>query len=68
MLGWLDSRSTVLDQKLVDGVVNGIGRGVRSFGESMSDAQTGWVRWYGLVMIAGTVGVVMLLVLIQGLL
>jgi NADH-quinone oxidoreductase subunit L len=60
--------ATVLDQRLVDGVVNGIGRGVRSFGESMSDAQTGWVRWYGLVMIAGTVGVVMLLVLIQGLL
>ncbi len=60
--------ATVLDQRVIDGMVNGVGRGVRSLGESMSDAQTGWVRWYGLVMLAGTVGVVLLLVLIQGLL
>ena len=60
--------ASVLDQRVIDGVVNGVGRGVRSLGDSMSDAQTGWVRWYGLVMVAGTVGVVLLLVLIQGLL
>jgi NADH-quinone oxidoreductase subunit L len=59
--------ATVVDQRVIDGVVNGIGRGVKSLGVSMSDVQTGWVRWYGAVMIAGTLGVLVWLLLSGGL-
>jgi NADH-quinone oxidoreductase subunit L len=59
--------ATVVDQQVIDGVVNGIGRGVKSLGVSMSDAQTGWVRWYGAVMVAGTLGVLLWLLLTGGL-
>ena len=44
----------VLDQQVIDGVVNGVGRGVKSFGTSLSSTQTGWLRWYGAVMVTGT--------------
>jgi NADH-quinone oxidoreductase subunit L len=60
--------ATVLDQGVIDGIVNGLGRGVKAVGESLSAAQTGWVRWYGLVMLTGTLAVVLLLVVVQGLL
>jgi NADH-quinone oxidoreductase subunit L len=55
----------VLDQGVIDGVVNGVGRGVRSFGESLSGAQTGWVRWYGAVMAAGAL-IVLAWLLVRG--
>ncbi len=59
--------ATVLDQKVIDGVVNGVGRGVRSVGERMSDAQTGKVRWYGVVMAGGAFLVLLWLLLNGGL-
>jgi NADH-quinone oxidoreductase subunit L len=59
--------ATVVDQRVIDGAVNGVGRGVKSLGVSMSDAQTGWVRWYGAVMVAGALGVLLWLLLSGGL-
>ena len=59
--------ATVLDQQIIDGMVNAVGRGVRSFGVSLSDTQTGWVRWYGAVMVAGAFGVLLWLLLSGGL-
>ena len=62
--GWT---AMVLDQKVIDGLVNAVGRGVKSFGVSMSDTQTGWVRWYGAIMVAGTFAVLLWLLLSGGL-
>jgi NADH-quinone oxidoreductase subunit L len=59
--------ASVVDQGIIDGVVNGVGRSVKTVGEVLSGAQTGWARWYGLVMLTGTLGVVLLLVVVQGL-
>jgi NADH-quinone oxidoreductase subunit L len=55
----------VLDVKVVDGIVNGLATGVRSFGSSIRVLQTGWVRSYGAAILAGALGVVLWL-LIQG--
>ncbi|MEA3510284.1 MAG: NADH-quinone oxidoreductase subunit L, partial [Actinomycetota bacterium] len=53
------------DMKVVDGVVNGLAVGVRAFGSSMRVLQTGWVRSYGAAIVAGSLGVILWL-LLQG--
>ncbi len=55
----------VLDLKVVDGIVNGLAVGVRAFGSSMRVLQTGWVRSYGAAIVAGSLGVILWL-LLQG--
>jgi NADH-quinone oxidoreductase subunit L len=57
----------ILDGRIIDGFVNGVGAGVRSFGDSLSGTQSGWVRWYGAVMAAGTLGLLLWLLLSGGL-
>ncbi len=59
---WL---AMVFDTKVVDGVVNGLAYGVRAFGSSMRVLQTGWVRSYGAAIVAGSLGVILWL-LLQG--
>ncbi len=59
---WL---AMVFDTKVVDGVVNGLAYGVRAFGSSMRMLQTGWVRSYGAAIVAGSLGVILWL-LLQG--
>ncbi len=48
----------VLDLKVIDGIVNGLGSATQSFGSSLRTLQTGWVRSYGAAIVAGTLGVV----------
>ena len=55
----------VFDTKVVDGVVNGLAVGVRAFGSSMRVLQSGWVRSYGAAIVAGSLGVILWL-LLQG--
>ncbi|MBT8211975.1 MAG: NADH-quinone oxidoreductase subunit L [Acidimicrobiia bacterium] len=44
------------DAKVVDGIVNGTGRVVRAFGTAMRPLQSGFVRSYGIGILAGSVG------------
>ena len=44
-----------VDQKGVDGLVNGVGVLVRTVGERLRPLQTGFVRQYGLGIVAGAV-------------
>ncbi|BCX04528.1 MAG: NADH-quinone oxidoreductase subunit L [Candidatus Roseilinea sp.] len=53
----------VLDVGVIDGAVNGVGRLFRSLGGSLRGLQTGFVRNYGLIMLAGVVVVVAYFVL-----
>jgi NADH-quinone oxidoreductase subunit L len=55
----------VFDTKVVDGFVNGLAVGVQAFGSSMRVLQTGWVRSYGAAIVAGSLGVILWL-LLQG--
>jgi NADH-quinone oxidoreductase subunit L len=55
----------VFDTKVVDGIVNGLAVGVRAFGSSMRVFQSGWVRSYGAAIVAGSLGVILWL-LLQG--
>jgi NADH-quinone oxidoreductase subunit L len=55
----------VFDMRVVDGFVNGLAFGVRAFGSSMRVLQTGWVRSYGAAIVAGSLGVILWL-LLQG--
>jgi len=48
----------VLDVSLIDAIVNGVGRLVRSASNSLRGLQTGFVRNYGLMMLLGVVVVV----------
>ena len=50
------------DRGVVDGAVNGVGRAVAALARSGRRLQTGLVRTYALVMLAGAVGLVLLLV------
>jgi NADH-quinone oxidoreductase subunit L len=59
--------ATVVDQQVIDGLVNGLGASVQSLGTSLRDTQSGWVRWYGAVMAAGALGVLLWLLLSGGL-
>ena len=51
-----------VDVPLIDGAVNGVGRIVRDLGEWARPLQTGYVRSYGALFLAGTLGVVIWLV------
>jgi NADH-quinone oxidoreductase subunit L len=57
----------VADQQGVDGAVNGVGWLVRRLGSALRPVQTGFVRSYGAVMMAGTVALVAFLVFRVGL-
>ena len=52
-----------IDLPVIDGAVNGVGRVVRGVGEWARPLQTGFVRSYGALLLAGTVTVVIWLVL-----
>jgi len=60
---WL---AMILDVRVVDGFVNGLAVGVRMFGTSMRVLQTGWVRSYGAGILAGSLGVILWLLLRGG--
>jgi len=60
--GWLAS---VFDNKVIDGLVDGSARLVRGTGEALRPLQSGWVRSYALGIGAGTLGLV-LWILIRG--
>jgi NADH-quinone oxidoreductase subunit L len=47
--------ATVIEAKVIDGAVNGVGRLTRSVGGSLRRVQTGYVRQYALGIVAGTV-------------
>ena len=49
----------VLDARIVDGAVNGVGALVRWFGERLRPLQTGRVRTYGAGILVGTVGLLL---------
>ena len=57
----------MLDQQVIDGVVKGVGGGIKSFGTSLSSTQTGWLRWYGAVMVTGAFLVLLWLLFRAGL-
>jgi NADH-quinone oxidoreductase subunit L len=46
----------VVDRKGIDGIVNGVGSGVRSLGGQLRRLQTGYVRNYALGLVGGLVG------------
>jgi NADH-quinone oxidoreductase subunit L len=52
-----------IDLPVIDGAVNGVGRLVRSVGDWARPLQTGFVRNYGALLLAGTVTVVIWLVM-----
>ena len=47
---------------MIDGAVNGVGRLARSVGEWVRPLQTGFVRNYGALLLAGTVIVIIWMV------
>ena len=49
----------VFDKFIIDGAVNGIGRGVRSVGTSLRTIQTGDLQTYGVLMLGGVLLVVL---------
>jgi NADH:ubiquinone oxidoreductase subunit 5 (subunit L)/multisubunit Na+/H+ antiporter MnhA subunit len=51
-----------VDLPLIDGAVNGVARVVRDVGDWARPLQTGFVRNYGALLLAGTVTVVIWLV------
>jgi NADH-quinone oxidoreductase subunit L len=53
--------ATVLDTKIIDGVVNGVGRATKTMGDALRPLQSGLVRSYALMIFAGTVGLIVLL-------
>ncbi len=57
----------VADQRVVDGAVNGVGLLVRRIGAALRPVQSGFVRNYGTVVLAGTVGVLAWMLLRSGL-
>lgn len=49
----------VVDKYVVDGAVNGVGRGVRAVGASLRLIQTGDLQTYGILMLVGLLGVIL---------
>ena len=47
--------ATVIEVKVIDGAVNGVGRLTRAAGGSLRKVQTGYVRQYALGIVLGTV-------------
>ena len=45
----------VVEDKIIDGVVNGLGTGVRDSSRGLGRAQTGFARTYALTMLLGAV-------------
>jgi NADH-quinone oxidoreductase subunit L len=45
--------SGVVDKYVVDGAVNGLGKGVRAVGSTLRAVQTGDIQTYGLLMLGG---------------
>ena len=56
----------IIDARVVDGAVNGVGVGVRWFADRLRPLQTGKVRSYGAGILAGTVGLVVWLLVDGG--
>jgi NADH-quinone oxidoreductase subunit L len=48
--------ATVVDTKIIDGAVNGVGRLARFTGSALRRVQTGFVRQYALGIVVGVVG------------
>jgi len=59
---WL---AMIFDVRVVDGIVNGMAVVTKAFGSSLRVLQTGWVRSYGAGIVAGSLGVILWL-LLQG--
>ncbi len=57
----------VADQRVIDGAVNGVGLLVRRIGAALRPVQSGFVRNYAVVVLAGTVGVLAWMLLRSGL-
>ena len=55
--------SATTDNKIIEGIVNGVPRGIRTIGERLRKLQTGYVQHYGIGMAIGLV-VIMALALI----
>jgi NADH-quinone oxidoreductase subunit L len=53
--------ATVVDTKLIDGVVDGVGRATKAAADALRPLQSGFVRSYALVIFGGTVGLIVLL-------
>lgn len=51
----------ILDKLMIDGAVNGIGRGVRSIGSGLRAIQTGDIQTYGILMLGGLIFVIILI-------
>jgi len=54
----------VVDQEIIDGAVNGVGGVVRRGGRSLRTLQTGYVRNYALGIAAGTVAILLYVVVV----
>ncbi|MEA2452578.1 MAG: NADH-quinone oxidoreductase subunit [Actinomycetota bacterium] len=55
--------ATVVDAKIIDGFLTGIGRATAGFSEGFRRVQTGYVRSYALVFLFGAVAILSILVL-----
>ncbi len=51
--------SDIVDKYIVDGAVNGLGRGVRMVGSTLRAVQTGDIQTYGILMLAGVLAVIL---------
>jgi NADH-quinone oxidoreductase subunit L len=51
--------SAIIDKYIVDGAVNGLGRGVRAVGSTLRVIQTGDLQTYGLLMLGGVLIVIL---------
>lgn len=51
--------SGIIDKYVVDGAVNGLGRGVRAVGSSLRAIQTGDIQTYGLLMLSGVLAAIL---------
>ena len=49
----------IIDKYVVDGAVNGLGRGVRAVGTTLRSVQTGDLQTYGILMLSGLLAVIL---------
>jgi NADH:ubiquinone oxidoreductase subunit 5 (subunit L)/multisubunit Na+/H+ antiporter MnhA subunit len=61
-----DAAAFKVDVPIVDGAVNGVGWVVRRLGSTVRLTQTGLVRTYGVVFVAGVLGVIIWMVVAGG--
>jgi NADH-quinone oxidoreductase subunit L len=57
--GALARVTTLFDQRVIDGAVNGAGSGTRWLGGVLRYVQTGQVQWYAAMVLVGAIGVVL---------